>query len=253
LVHGISAISTSAISPWNHHSAWRSAPPAAGVSPETRISSAIAAPTGDHQRVSQTSGRSCFEDVARAADDHQDPQEGPVLTPVLRPVEVRIARVAVRPCVVQLRQFHPAAPDHHEHESRDQHHTGDIQHQREPQIKRAVPEADPEQRLQDVVLQRDRRGAEEQQREAVEDQPVRAAGRLVAPRDRTVIQDRGAHRPETPPQAPLEGEAGAATVLAQLHIDAIAENPDRRIADRVEEPDLGRREGLEQDPGDSVH
>ena len=145
-------------------------PPCARRPDRPRAPSAMAAPTGDHQRVSQTSGRAWSQTsraasskIAGEADHHQRPEERPVLAPVLRPVEIRIARRAVRPRVVELRRLQPAAPIHHVEEPAEHRDAGDVEYQREDEIELPVPEADAEQGLEDVVLQGDRGGAEEQQ------------------------------------------------------------------------------------------
>ena len=108
-------------SPWNHQSASRSS--AAAVRRQARPRAGLRRRPrrpGDHQRVSHTSGRVLqphqprrLEQIAGEADDHQRPEEGPVLAPVLRAVEIRIARRAVGPRIVELGQLHPAAPIHH--------------------------------------------------------------------------------------------------------------------------------------------
>ncbi len=134
-----------------------------------------------------------LEQVAREADDQQDPQKCPVFAPVLRPVEIRIAGRAVRPRVVELRRLEPAASIHHVGEAADERDPGEIENQREDQIELAVPEANSEQRLEDVVFQSDRRGAEKQQQEAVEDQPMRTACRRIAALDGAVVEHRRDH------------------------------------------------------------
>jgi len=117
---------------------------------------------------------------------------------------------------------------------------GHIQHQREPpKVELAVPETDSKQRLENVVFQRDGRGTGEQQHESVENQTVRAAplpgrgGRWCggsAPR-------RASRR--TLPKTALERERRAATILADLHIDAVEKYRYRGVTQQVEEPHLG--------------
>jgi len=60
--------------------------------------------------------------------------------------------------VVELRQVHPTAPIHHKHEAADEGDSGHVEHQREHQVELTVPEADSEQRFENVVFQGNRRG-----------------------------------------------------------------------------------------------
>jgi hypothetical protein len=101
-------------------------------------------------------------------------------------------------------------------------------------------------------FQRDGRGTGEQQHESVENQAVRAARSPVAAVDGAVAQHRGEHCAEPCPKTALERERRAATILADLHIDAVEKYRYRGVTQQVEEPHLGCSERLEKYPSDSV-
>ncbi len=186
-----------------------------------------------------------LQEIAGEADDEQRPEKGPVLAPVLGAEEIRIAGRAVGSRIVELGQLHPAAPIHHIEQPAEQRDAGNVEHQGEDQIELALPEADSEQGLEDVVLQGDGGGAEEQQAETVEDQAMRAAGRVIPAIDGAMAQDLSDHVAGTGPEAPLEGDGGAAPVFTDLDVHAPTENADGGIAQCIKKPHLGRRKCLE--------
>jgi len=87
----------------------------------------------------------CLEQVTRAADDHQDPEESPISRRYCGRSKSGIARRPVGPRVVELGQAHPTAPIHHVREAADEGDSGHVEYQREHQVELTVPEADSEQ------------------------------------------------------------------------------------------------------------
>ena len=194
-----------------------------------------------------------FQEVAGCDNDQQCPQERPVFAAIAAAVVIRISRLPVRPRIVELWRPQPAAPIHHVGESACQQHPGNIENQREPQIEVPMPEMDTKQWSEDVVVQRDRCRAQEQQQEAVEDQAMSGTSRPVPARYGPVTEHGADHRPETGGEIAAEVSGGSPPVLPDLNVHAEEEQRDCRKADRVEKADRRGRKVLEQHPRDALN
>ena len=190
-----------------------------------------------------------LEQEAGGGDRDQRPEKGPVLAPVERAVVVRVAGRTVGAGIVKPRQRQPLAPIHHVKKPGDHRRARHVHDDREDQVEPAMPEFQPGQRPEDVMVQRDDAGADEQQREAIEDPGMFPARRLGPPLDGPVAEHRADHLSEARPEGRPGARTDAAQIFADLRPDPIEENADRQEADHVEADDHPDRKILEQDAG----
>src|SRR5581483_4804567 len=124
-----------------------------------------------------------------------------------------------------------------------------VEHERVAEIEPAVPEVEAEERLGEVLLEREDRRPGEEDEEAVEDQRVPEARERVAPLDPPVREDdRG--RPHQPSGEIAERDVRSTSAVAE-HEPGGAPEEDRRRDDdeHIPEDDLPVGEAREGLPG----
>ena len=118
-----------------------------------------------------------LEQEAGQRDHEQDPDEGPVAAAVAAAVELRLARRAIGPRVVELARAGDRAPRHHHEQPDDQRGPEHVEHLLVGEVEGPVEVVPAEHRVGEVGVEAEDHRAREQRQEAVEDRRVRPARR----------------------------------------------------------------------------
>ncbi len=183
----------------------------------------------------------CLEQKAAQREKEQRAEERPVANHVASSVLLAIRARVVEAAWVQ-RTLH-----RHDREPERERDPEDVEHERVAEIERAAPEVEPEERLCDVVLEREDPRPDEQHDEAVEDQHVADAGERVAPLDPAMREDDRARTHDACRQPAQLDVRAAAPVPEHEPRDAPEEDRRRHDDQAVPEDDLPvgeAREGL---------